>query len=76
MDRELHVEFRFSYRRDRKYPSLEYSINLIPSINIWYDSDFFCIGDICESSHVTIGWLFWSVCLWFEKNVKSNIENK
>lgn len=73
---KFHAKFWFSYRRDRKYPSLEYSINLIPSINIWYDSDFFHIDDYHESPNITIGWLFWSVCLWFEKNAKSEIENK
>ena len=73
MEWKFHAKFMFSYRRDRKYPSLEYSINLIPSIKIWYDSDFSCFNDICESLCVTIGWLFWSVCLWFEKNVESEM---
>ena len=73
---KFHAKFWFSYRRDSKYPSLEYSIDFIPSINIFYDSVFFRFDDICESPRVTIGWLFWSVCMWFEKDVESEIENK
>lgn len=74
---KFHTKFWFSYRRDREYPYLEYSINLIPSIKIWYDSVFFILMIIMKVLTLQLdGYFGQFVCGLFGKNARSEIENK
>ena len=70
---KLHTHFGKSWYKDivdEHEGYLQYEIQLLPNISLFYDSVMVDVEDRLETPQLTIQWLIWYFTIWFTKEVE------
>jgi hypothetical protein len=70
---KLHTHFGKSWHKsivDEHEGYLQYEIQLLPSVSLFYDSVMVDVEDRLETSQLTVQWLIWYFAIWFTKEVE------